>query len=168
MILILSFVPNSASVEQLFSKLGDIKTKKRNRMGTEKLRDTAFVKSELHRHQATMGTARKCLKRHFGNNITATDSDPTGSRMLDEETVRDAEDSDDQSGSGSEGDNKPAEEETQPFSNFARRLEAAVMADDEDAETDDDEVATPSTSTFTNPHVSFLIIDLRITLYGIN
>jgi hypothetical protein len=136
-------------------------------MGTEKLRDTAFVKSELRRRQATMGTVRKRLKRRFGNDVTATDSDPTGSRMLDEETIRDAEDLDDQ-GSGSEGDDELAEEETRPCSNFARQLEAAVTADDEDAETDAEEAAALLTSTFTNPRVSFLILDLRITSYCIN
>lgn len=39
-ILILSFILNSASVEQLFSNLGDIKTKKCNQLGTKKLQDT--------------------------------------------------------------------------------------------------------------------------------
>ena len=36
-------------------------------MKTKKLRDIAFVKSELHRRHAEEGTARKRLKRHFGN-----------------------------------------------------------------------------------------------------
>ena len=48
------------------------------------------------------------------------------------------------------------------------KLEAAVTADDKDTETDEEEVAVLSTSTSNNPCVSFLIIDLRITLYDIN
>lgn len=66
-----------------------------------------------------MGTARKRLKCCFGNDITTTDSDPIGSQMLDEETVHNAEDLDDCSGSESEGDNEPADKDTQPFSIFA-------------------------------------------------
>jgi hypothetical protein len=55
---VLSFVLNSASVEWLFSKLGDIKTKKFNRMGTKKLWDTAYIKSNLHCYHTNEGTAK--------------------------------------------------------------------------------------------------------------
>jgi hypothetical protein len=46
-VLLLSFVPNSASTKQLFSKMGNIKTKKIKSNGDQKLWDLTFIKSEL-------------------------------------------------------------------------------------------------------------------------
>ena len=66
-ICLLSFVPSSASVERLFSLMGDTKTKKRNKMTTKKLQDVTYVKSDLRRRQAKDRTARRRLKHHFGN-----------------------------------------------------------------------------------------------------
>ncbi|KDQ09948.1 hypothetical protein BOTBODRAFT_76713, partial [Botryobasidium botryosum FD-172 SS1] len=40
-VLVLSFVCNSAGCERLFSTMGDIHTKKRNRLGHQKVQDTA-------------------------------------------------------------------------------------------------------------------------------
>ena len=56
-ILVLSFVPNSASTKRLFLTMGNIKTKKRNKLGHNRTRDIAFVKLDLQRHQAEEGTA---------------------------------------------------------------------------------------------------------------
>jgi len=87
---LLSFVPSSASIEQLFSLMGDTKTKKQNKMKPQKLQDIMYVKSDLRRHQAKDGTARRRLKRHFGN------TEPKGNstnrdQIEDEEIVRAAE-----------------------------------------------------------------------------
>jgi hypothetical protein len=54
-------------MEWVFSKMGDIKTKKRNRLGMKKLRDITYIKSELRRCHANDGITSKRLKRQFGN-----------------------------------------------------------------------------------------------------
>ena len=59
--LVLSFVPNSASVERLFSSMGDTKSKKRTRLGVQKNRDISFLKMELRRQHAIDGTAKRRL-----------------------------------------------------------------------------------------------------------
>ncbi|KIJ50719.1 hypothetical protein M422DRAFT_79785, partial [Sphaerobolus stellatus SS14] len=59
---LLNFVPNSASTERVFSTMGDIKTKKRNRLAPQKTRDTAFLKLEICRQHAIDGVARKRVK----------------------------------------------------------------------------------------------------------
>jgi hypothetical protein len=66
-ILILSFVPNSVSTEWLFSSMGDIKTKKQNRLGVQKLWICALVKDEIQWLHAAEGTAHIWLKYKFGN-----------------------------------------------------------------------------------------------------
>lgn len=87
-ILVLSFVPNSASTERIFSSMGDIKTKKRNKLGVQKLRDCALVKGELRHQHAKDGTARVQLRRKFGNGIpSVADTDKSGSRMEDEDIL---------------------------------------------------------------------------------
>jgi hypothetical protein len=91
-ILILSFVPNSASTERLFSSMGDIKTKKRNRLGVQKLRDCALVKGEIQRLNAAEGTARIRLKCKLGSATPSiADIDKSGSRVEDEDIVQAAE-----------------------------------------------------------------------------
>ncbi|TFY79124.1 hypothetical protein EWM64_g4889, partial [Hericium alpestre] len=92
-ILILSFVPNSTNTERLFTTVTDTKSKKRNRLRTEKLRKIVFVKLELRRQQAVEGTARARLKRHFGNDSTGAVttpfiSDESGSRIEEEDIVQ--------------------------------------------------------------------------------
>lgn len=72
---VLSFCPNSASAERLFSIMGNIKDKKRNRMLTQKLRDLAFLQLELRHKHAKEGLVRQRLKRSFGNH--ETNSSPT-------------------------------------------------------------------------------------------
>ncbi|KDQ21329.1 hypothetical protein BOTBODRAFT_123015, partial [Botryobasidium botryosum FD-172 SS1] len=64
-VLILSFVCNSAGCERLFSTKGDIHTKKRNRLGPQKVRDTAVVKMDIRREHAQRGLVRQRLKRRF-------------------------------------------------------------------------------------------------------
>jgi len=44
---LLSFVSSSASIKQLFSLMGDTKTKKWNKMKTQKLQDITYIKSDL-------------------------------------------------------------------------------------------------------------------------
>ena len=66
-ICLLSSVPSSASIEWIFSLMGDTKTKKQNKMKTKKLQDITYIKSDLQCCQAQNGTAHHCLKRHFGN-----------------------------------------------------------------------------------------------------
>jgi hypothetical protein len=134
-ILVLSFVPNSASVERLFSKLGDIKTKKRNRMGTKKLRDTAYIKSDLHCRHAKEGTAKWHLKRQFGHVEVDVNNHMSTNQVEDEEVLRDAEDPQEKSGLESEGDSEMEDDDddrAQPFTRIARDLEAAAQADSDD------------------------------------
>ena len=50
--------------------MGNIKTKKRNRMLTQKLRDLAFLQLELRHQQAKSGLVRQRLNRSFGNKQT--------------------------------------------------------------------------------------------------
>lgn len=69
---VLSFCPSSASVERLFSSMGNIKTKKRNRMLPQKLRDLAFLQLELRQQQARNGLVRQRLKRTLGNEETTS------------------------------------------------------------------------------------------------
>lgn len=76
---------------------------------------------------AKLGTARKHLKHQFG---TATDSDPTGSQMIDKETLHDAENSDEKSGSDSESGDKQTYEEAPPFLRLAQKFKAAAAAAD--------------------------------------
>jgi hypothetical protein len=87
---LLSFVPSSASIERLFSLMGDMKTKKRNKMTTKKLQDVTYVKSDLRRRQAKDGTARGRLKRHFGNSKRGgkTAEDNTGKPAADNVPLR--------------------------------------------------------------------------------
>lgn len=90
-ILLLNFVPNSASNERLFSVWNDIKTKKRTRLGTKKTRDTVYLKFEIRREHAQQGLARKRLKRQFGNTENAIDFDESGSRTEEIEILRQVE-----------------------------------------------------------------------------
>ena len=69
--LLFSFIPNSAETERLFSHMGDIKTKKRNRLGIQKLRDCALIKGEIWQQQMKDGTAKLRAKRDFGNKTTS-------------------------------------------------------------------------------------------------
>ena len=69
--------------------MGNVKTKKRNRLSVKKTRDCAFLKGELRRLHAEEGTARQRLKRRFGNKpIGELDIDPTGSRLEEEEYLK--------------------------------------------------------------------------------
>ena len=56
--------------------MGNIKTKKRNRMHTQKLRDLAFLQLELRHQQARSGKVYQRLKRSFGNASTSSTASP--------------------------------------------------------------------------------------------
>lgn len=133
---LLSFVPNSAAPERMFSSMGDIKTKKRNRLGVQKLRDTAFVKSEIRREHVANGVARHRLKRHFGNQVeaTGTSTQPAtqGARIDDEDVIREA-----QEGLDLESDSED-ESESESGTGAVKSF-AALMQDAEAAATDSDE-----------------------------
>lgn len=64
---LLSFSPQSADAERLFSVYTDTKTKKRTRLKLAKLNQTIFLKTELRAEQSREGLTRKRLKRQFGN-----------------------------------------------------------------------------------------------------
>ncbi|EUC57191.1 NUDIX domain protein, partial [Rhizoctonia solani AG-3 Rhs1AP] len=63
---ILSIVANSAGCERLFSEMGNIHTKRRNRLAYNKVFDTAVVRMDLKRKHAAEGLTRSRLKRQFG------------------------------------------------------------------------------------------------------
>jgi hypothetical protein len=131
---LLSFVPSSASVERLFSKMGDISTKKRTRLGTKKLRDIAYIKTELRRQQAQDGVAVKCLKRKFGN---STSADKVVGRIDDEEIVQDVEETG-ETGNKSDDESDDNTDEaggraTQSFTSIVQQMEADAE-DDSDGE----------------------------------
>lgn len=60
---ILSVIANSAGCERLFSAMGFIHTKIRNRLGLEKVRKIVYLKNALQREQEILGWARSRLKR---------------------------------------------------------------------------------------------------------
>ncbi|KDQ08587.1 hypothetical protein BOTBODRAFT_118313 [Botryobasidium botryosum FD-172 SS1] len=64
-ILILSFICNSAGCERLFSVMGDIQTKKQNRLNPEKTCKTATVKLDILREHAISGHAPARKKRRI-------------------------------------------------------------------------------------------------------
>jgi len=133
---LLSFVPSSASIERLFSLMGDTKTNKRNEMKRQKLQDITYIKSDLRWHQAKNGTAQRHLKHHFGN------TEPKGNRtnrdqIEDEEIVHTAESGDmsdseskDEEARGPAGDDDVRK--GQSFSRFAQAVCGAAEADSDD------------------------------------
>ncbi|PCH34656.1 hypothetical protein WOLCODRAFT_155307 [Wolfiporia cocos MD-104 SS10] len=147
-ILVLSFVPNSASTERLFSSMGHTKTKMCSRLGIQKNRDIAFLKMELRRRHAEEGTARKRLKQRFGNTETSVDCDKSGSRLSDEQLLQEAEgcslsssnDDSDEEGADNEAetDNKAETGEASEhpkcsqFLKSVQALEAAANVDSDD------------------------------------
>ncbi|KDN35540.1 hypothetical protein RSAG8_11497, partial [Rhizoctonia solani AG-8 WAC10335] len=70
---VLSIVANSAGCERLFSEMGNIHTKRRNRLSFEKVFDTAVVKMNLKRQHAALGLTRARLQREFGISTTHPD-----------------------------------------------------------------------------------------------
>lgn len=137
-----SFIPNSASCERIFSTMGNIKTKRRNRLTPQRTRDLALIKLDVRRQQAIEGTLRKRVKRAFGSF-----SDPSGSRVEDEEIAQiacareeDNEDKEDlstqissMSDEANEADDGSPLTADVSFRAVAARLAADVAAD-EDAE----------------------------------
>lgn len=85
--------------------MGNIKTKKRNRLSIRKTRDCAFIKGELRRQHAKQGTARQGLKRQFGNKEpTPNLSQNNPSRVLQvaKQLIRATDDDSDESNVGEE------------------------------------------------------------------
>lgn len=62
---VFAIVPNSAGVERLFSMLGIVHTKHRNRLGVQKSRKIVLVKADINR---TYGTGRQEQHRSFDAN----------------------------------------------------------------------------------------------------
>jgi hypothetical protein len=60
---ILSVIANSAGCERLFSSMGLVHTKTRNRLDLERVRKTVYLKIALQREQEILGWARPRLKR---------------------------------------------------------------------------------------------------------
>src|SRR5204862_6832944 len=106
----------------------------------DKTRDIAFVKLELRRSQAEMGTARRRLKRKFGNDETVADLDVSGSRMEDEEIVKIAEAGNDTDSDSDDGGNSSdllevgeSSANRNSFTMIVGELENAMDADDSDS-----------------------------------
>jgi hypothetical protein len=119
--------------------MGDIKTKKCNCLGTKKLRDIAYIKSELRREHALQGLAVKHLKRTFGN---PTPESTERNQAEDEEIVREAEDSQERgskSDSESEDDTVPSDAQIPPAQSFTRLAQQMGVAADADSDLDADE-----------------------------
>lgn len=122
--------------------MGNIKTKRRNRLTPQRTRDLALIKLDVRRQQAINGTLRKRVKRAFGSF-----SDPSGSRVEDEEIAQIAcarkEDNEDEedlstqissmSDEANEADDGSPLTADVSFRAVAARLAADVAAD-EDAE----------------------------------
>ncbi|KAH7305757.1 hypothetical protein B0J17DRAFT_719574 [Rhizoctonia solani] len=66
---ILSIVANLAGCERLFSKMGHIHTKRRSRLGYQKVFDTAVVRMNLKRKHVAEGRTQSRLKRQFGSTL---------------------------------------------------------------------------------------------------
>ncbi|CAE6515560.1 unnamed protein product [Rhizoctonia solani] len=62
---ILSVVANSAGCERLFSTMGLIHTKTRNRLDLERVRKLVYLRGALQREQALLGWSRSRLKRRI-------------------------------------------------------------------------------------------------------
>ena len=119
--------------------MGDIKTKKRNRLGMQKLRDCALIKGEIRQQQIKEGTVKLRAKCNFGNKATAF-VNVTQSRLDDIEVIQEAVDNlncDDDSESEEGGTTRwLADGEESGFSALAHQFAAGADADSE-AESDD-------------------------------
>lgn len=140
-ILLLSFTPNSASCERVFSTMGNIKTKLRNRLGTKKTRDLAFLTLEIRRRQAIEGSLRRRLKRQFNVNPAGAFGDSSGSRIEEEELARAVCESDAGDDADNEGDEATGvhsahveSEAPESFKSMAEALKQAVAEDEDDDE----------------------------------
>jgi hypothetical protein len=133
--------------------MGDINMKKHTRLGTKKLRDIAYIKTELRREQAREGVAVKRLKCKFGNSASNDEGPqaegPVTSRVDDEEIARDLEGPGDRSESDSEPDD---DDEPQTFTRIAQEMEAQANADsDSDGQESDDELPDTVTAASNQP-----------------
>ncbi|KIJ42868.1 hypothetical protein M422DRAFT_67959 [Sphaerobolus stellatus SS14] len=72
---ILSIIGNSAGCEHLFSAMGLIHTKLRNRLGPQKVRDMAILRAELHRSHLRQGLTRPRSHKWKFRNMEASEGD---------------------------------------------------------------------------------------------
>jgi hypothetical protein len=136
--LLLSVVANSAGAERLFSRMGNIHTKRRNRLHYEKVHDIATVAMDLDaQHQAT-GISRKRTRRHFDE--AAPQAAPI--RRADGHGAADSDlPSPDPSDTDSNADDNPLDEAERAefdLTALAAQLIRAVNDDEDDAEEDGD------------------------------
>lgn len=134
--------------------MGNIKTKRRNRLAPQKTRDLALIKLDVRRQQSIEGTARMRLKRSFGNLPEQRVGDPSGSSIEDQELAQiacargDDSNSDDDDGENSvapslgqtvsaddEADNNSPVTAGVSFRATAAQLVAAVVADEDEDDT---------------------------------
>jgi hypothetical protein len=73
---LLSIIANSAGCERLFSRMGIIHTKIKNRLHEEKVRKMSILGMEIRRGHAANGAVRKRLKRKFGHDEPEDESAP--------------------------------------------------------------------------------------------
>ena len=145
-------------------------------MKTKKLQDITYIKSDLRHRQAKNGTARRRLKRHFGN-VEPKGKGTHRGQIKDEEIVRAAEDSivsGDKAGSASEDDNDDeagsppgasGASERLSFSGFAQAARAAADADSDDEDTG--EMVETSSSIRPTQNVGYPVYGIRVQLLTI-
>ena len=154
--------------------MGNIKTKKRNRLSTRKTRDCAFIKGELRSQHAKQGTARQRLKRQFGIKGGAPlNVDPTASRLEEEEFLKEI-DNVTESEDSNESDTLPESilepDPSRSSSNPSRVIQVAQQlmraVEDDSDESDVDEDPVPSLSESLVTPMDQRLVDLRADYEG--
>lgn len=139
--LLLSVVANSAGAERLFSRMGHIHSKRRNRMHYDKVHDLATVAMDLEEQHRAAGLVRKRARRRFD---TAA-AQPTSS-LPQAANVSDAEPDEVAEALGDDEADNVDDEAPVDFKTLADRLRG-VADDDEDDPTDleeDGDLPTPA------------------------
>lgn len=75
---ILSVIANSAGCERLFSAMGLLHTKTRNRLNLDRVQKSVYLKSVLQREQQLLGWVRPRLKRRIDVSMPVGDSHQQG------------------------------------------------------------------------------------------
>ncbi|KZV99187.1 hypothetical protein EXIGLDRAFT_831738 [Exidia glandulosa HHB12029] len=133
--LVLSIVANSAETERLWSRMGIIHTKLRNRLGAQKVHDTAMIKMDIQREHIARGRLRPRAKRKIGSdNEPAAVAQPSEPVQRASPSLVDAE-----------------EAETESALDLATRLQRELDDDDEDEDMDIPAEDTSSSSTTDAP-----------------
>jgi hAT family C-terminal dimerisation region len=143
-ICILTVVANSAGCERLFSKMGLIHSKVRNRLGTEKVRDMAVLKTELQREHVTEGLSRKRLrKRKFGEMGSSDLTQSSTGLSADEEIVAEAEKNETEVGQDGDGaSNAAVPSNDSTLANFTRIAQGLIDDSDEEGDSDNEDTVT--------------------------